>query len=54
MSSYNSVNGEWCGQNYTLLTEILKQQWGFQGFVMTDFMFGMREFKEGRAGRAGH
>jgi beta-glucosidase len=46
MSAYNSVNGEWCGQNYILLTEILKQQWSFQGFVMTDFIFGMRDSKK--------
>jgi beta-glucosidase len=46
MSAYNSVNGEWCGQNYVLLTKILKQQWSFQGFVMTDFMFGMRDSKK--------
>ena len=24
MSAYNSVNGEWCGQNYVLLTGVLK------------------------------
>ena len=41
MSAYNSVNGEWCGQNQTLLTDILKSKWGFEGFVITDFIFGM-------------
>jgi len=43
MSAYNSVNGEWCGQNKVLLTDILKKQWGFAGYVLTDFMFGMRD-----------
>ena len=46
MSAYNSMNGEWCGQNYTLLTSILKEMWGFQGFVMTDFIWGMRDSKK--------
>ncbi len=45
MSAYNSVNGEWCGQNQPLLTDILKEQWGFQGFVITDFIFGLRDAK---------
>ena len=43
MSAYNSVNGEWCGQNRALLTGILKEQWGFQGYIMTDFIFGLRD-----------
>jgi beta-glucosidase len=46
MSAYNSVNGEWCGQNEALLTGILKEQWGFEGFVLTDFIFGMRDARK--------
>jgi beta-glucosidase len=43
MSAYNSLNGEWCGENATLLTEILREEWGFEGFVITDFSFGLRD-----------
>ena len=46
MSAYNSMNGEWCGQNRELLTGVLKARWGFQGFVITDFIFGMRDAKK--------
>jgi len=46
MSAYNSVNGEWCGQNKTLLTDILKNRWGFKGYVLTDFIFGMRSARK--------
>jgi beta-glucosidase len=43
MSAYNRVNGEWCGQHPQLLGEILKRRWGFRGFVLTDFIFGLRD-----------
>ena len=43
MSAYNSLNGEWCGQNRMLLTDILRDDWGFDGFVISDFLFGLRD-----------
>ncbi len=43
MSAYNRVNGQWCGHHRHLLTEILKHEWGFDGFVMSDFVLGIRD-----------
>ncbi|PNS17520.1 Periplasmic beta-glucosidase [Sphaceloma murrayae] len=43
MSSYNSVRGEFAGQNKELLIEILRNQWKFDGFVLSDFIFGLRD-----------
>lgn len=43
MSAYNKVNGEWAGHSRQLLTEILRQRWGFTGVVISDFIFGLRD-----------
>lgn len=40
MSAYNSVNGQFCGENEVLLRGILKGDWGFDGFVLSDFTLG--------------
>ena len=43
MSSYNAVNGEWAGQSKLLLTDILRHDYNFDGFVISDFIFGLRD-----------
>lgn len=45
MNAYNKVNGEYCGHNKHLLTDILKDDWQFKGFVITDFIRGIRKGK---------
>lgn len=37
MSSYNLINGTWSSENHHLLSDILKGDWKFDGFVMSDW-----------------
>jgi beta-glucosidase len=50
MSAYNAVNGEWCGHSRPLLTEVLRDEWGFEGFVISDWIFGLRDATASLAG----
>jgi len=50
MSSYNFINGVETSESYDLLTEILRNEWGFEGFVMTDWGNNSNHAREIAAG----
>ena len=50
MSSYNKINGQRASENRELLTGILREEWGFQGIVTTDWWTRGEHYKETKAG----
>ena len=50
MSAYNPVNGVYANENSHLLTEILRNEWGFDGFVVTDWGAANNKVEGVRAG----
>jgi len=50
MAAYNLVNGAHCTQNQHLLTEVLKKQWGWDGFVMSDWVSTYNGAEAAKAG----
>ena len=40
MTSFNRIGATWAGGHYNLITEVLRGEWGFVGFVLTDYEVG--------------
>ena len=50
MSAYNAVNGERASESHDLLTGILRDEWGFEGMVTSDWWTRGEHYKESNAG----
>lgn len=50
MSAYNKYQGAYCGHNGYLLNQVLKEEWDFDGFVISDFLWGVRDTVEAANG----
>ena len=37
MAAFNGIGGIWCGANSALMTDVLKNEWGFHGIIVTDY-----------------
>ena len=40
MTSFNRIGATWAGGHYDLITDVLRGEWGFNGFVLTDYEVG--------------
>jgi beta-glucosidase len=50
MSAYNKYRGVYCGHSDYLLRKVLKEEWDFDGIVMSDFILGIRDTAEAANG----
>lgn len=50
LAAYNRVNGDYCVEHRELLTDIVKGDWGFRGFIVSDWFGGRDTLRSARAG----
>ena len=50
MSAYNRLNGTFCSENEWLLAQVLREEWGFDGFVISDWFAARSTAASARAG----
>lgn len=47
MSSFNRLGSTWTGGNHALMSDILRDEWGFRGAVVTDYYSGIMKMDQG-------